>query len=253
MALARCRIFSDALGMAVTVDVIIPQRESLPAGYKFPVLWLLHGAYGNHADWIRRTSIERYVAPYDLAVVMPSGQNSQYMDMAHGGKYYTFISEELPRKMRTLFNLSDKREDNFIAGLSMGGAGSMMIGLANPEKYSAIGCLSAGAVNKSPSPQWQKRRILTVGDEPIEGTYRDPFGSAKRILARKLPCPRIFHTCGTEDFLLPSAMETKGFFESLPGNPFQYEYLSAPGAHTWEYWDAHIQDFIRFLNLPAIQ
>ena len=118
MALARTRLFSDALGLCVTVDVILPQRRDNASNHKLPVLWLLHGAFGNHADWIRRTSIERYVAPYGLAVVMPSAQNSCYCDMAHGGKYYTFISKELPQKLRTMFNFSENREDNFIAGLS---------------------------------------------------------------------------------------------------------------------------------------
>ncbi|MBQ4640193.1 MAG: hypothetical protein IJB69_06740 [Clostridia bacterium] len=253
MAFARTRLFSDALGLCVTVDVILPQRRDNAQNHKLPVLWLLHGAFGNHADWIRRTSIERYAAPFGLAVVMPSAQNSCYTDMAHGGKYYTFISEELPRKMRTLFNFSEKREDNFIAGLSMGGAGSMMIGLANPECYSAIGCLSAGAVNYKGSFHQGRRRELTIGDQPLKNSYLDVYGNAEKIVKESLPCPRIFHACGEDDFLLPCAQDTRDFFRAFPGNPFSYEYLSAPGAHTWEFWDAHIQDFIRFLNLPDVR
>lgn len=252
MALARTRIFSDALGLCVTVDVILPQRKDNATDHKLPVLWLLHGAFGNHADWIRRTSIERYVAPYGLAVVMPSAQNSCYTDMAHGGRYYSFISEELPRKMRVLFNFSDKREDNFIAGLSMGGAGSFTIGLANPEKYSAIGCLSAGAINCKGSFHQGRRRELTIGDQPLENSYLDVYGNAKKIVEKHLPCPRVFHTCGDDDFLLPCALDTRDFFQAFPGNPFEYQFLSAPGTHTWAFWDEHIQDFIRFLNLPDV-
>lgn len=250
MALARTHIFSDALGMCVTVDVILPQRRDLAPGHKLPVLWLLHGAFGNHADWLRRTSIERYAAPLGLAVVMPSAQNSCYTDMAHGGKYYTFISDELPRKMQTLFNFSEKREDNFIAGLSMGGAGAFTIGLANPEKYSAIGCLSAGAVNYNGSFHTGRRRELTIGSQPTENSYLDVYGNANKILAENLPCPRIFHCCGDADFLLPCAHDTRDFFTSIPGNPFSYQFLPAPGAHAWAFWDAHIQDFLHFLALP---
>ena len=87
------------------------------AGDKHPTLWLLHGASDNHTIWQRRTSIERYAAPLGLAVVMPNAHLSSYADMAHGGKYYTYISQELPEKMRAMFPLSDKREDNFIATL----------------------------------------------------------------------------------------------------------------------------------------
>ncbi|MBE5782821.1 MAG: esterase family protein [Clostridiales bacterium] len=245
MAVGTIRLFSSALGMCVTCDVILPQRDPEASQAPLPVLWLLHGAHGCHNDWIRKTNIERYVAPYNLAVVMPSAQNSCYVNMAHGLNYYSYIAEELPQAMRTHFRFSDRREDNFIAGLSMGGRGSFIIGMNKPEQYAAIGCLSAGAVHERSA-----LHALPFGDEPIEGTYKDPFGNAKRILKDNLPRPRIFHACGQDDFLLDSARQTRDFFSSIPDNPFDYQYIEAPGAHTWDFWDAHIQEFIRFLNLP---
>ncbi len=247
MAVAKARIFSDALGMAVTVNVILPQEKDLRPDVKLPVLWLLHGAFGTYSDWLRLTGIERYARKYDLAVVMPAAQNSGYADMAHGGKYYTYIADELPKKMRLLFNLSDRREDNFIAGLSMGGKGSMMIGLANPDKYSVIGCLSAGIENVQGGFARGRRHELICGGQDVSGTYQDGFSSAKKILEQGLPMPRIFHACGTEDFLLESARATRDFFQ---GTPFEYTYVEAPGAHTWDFWDEHIRQFIEFLHLP---
>lgn len=252
MALARTRLFSSSLGMCVTCDVILPQRRDAAAGHRLPVLWLLHGAYGDHSDWLRRTAIERYTAAYGLAVVMPSAQNSCYTDMAHGQRYYSYIAKELPRAMGRMFNFSDRREDHFIAGLSMGGAGSLMIGLSNPERYAAIGCLSAGAVNEQGAFRTGRRWEMTFGSEPIENTYKDSLGNARRIVEERLPCPRIFHACGNEDFLLPSAHATRDFFEALPGNPFDYRYVEEPGAHTWEFWDEHIRQFIEYLNLPKV-
>lgn len=247
MAVAKARIFSDALGMAVTVNVILPQEKELRPDVKLPVLWLLHGAFGTYSDWLRLTGIERYARKYDLAVVMPAAQNSGYADMAHGGRYYTYITEELPKKMRLLFNLSARREDNFIAGLSMGGKGSMMIGLANPDKYSVIGCLSAGIENVQGSFARGRRHELICGNQDVSGTYQDGFSSAKKILDQGLPLPRIYHACGTEDFLLESARATRDFFR---GTPFEYTYVEDPGAHTWDFWDEHIRQFIEFLHLP---
>ena len=58
---------------------------------------------------------------------------------------------------------------------------------------------------------------------------------------------------GTEDFVLPSARETRDFFQGLAGNPFDYTYEEHPGAHTWEYWDEHIQDFLRFIGLAPVE
>ena len=116
MALLHVNFFSEALGMCVACDVILPQRATKQIGMaaaargdKHPTLWLLHGASDNHTIWQRRTSIERYAAPLGLAVVMPNAHLSSYADMAHGGKYYTYISQELPEKMRAMFPLSDKR------------------------------------------------------------------------------------------------------------------------------------------------
>lgn len=266
MALIHVNFFSEALGMCVACDVILPQRATkqigmaaVAGGDKHPVLWLLHGASDNHTIWQRRTSIERYAAPLGLAVVMPNAHLSSYADMKHGGKYYTYISQELPRVMRSMFPLSDKREENFIAGLSMGGAGCMKIGLANPENYAAIGCLSAGAINRVRTPippEREKHMIRTYGTtdlSQLKGTEEDVFGSVQKILDEGLPRPRIFHSIGIEDFVLESAHETRDFFMGLDGNPFDYTYEEHPGAHTWEYWDEHIQDFLRFINLKPVE
>ena len=265
MALIHVNFFSESLGMCVACDVILPQRATkqigmaaVASGDKHPVLWLLHGASDNHTIWQRRTSIERYAAPLGLAVVMPNAHLSSYADMKHGGKYYTYISKELPAIMRSMFPLSDKREDNFIAGLSMGGAGCMKIGLANPENYAAIGCLSAGAINRNVTnnPERAARMMITYGTTDIstlKGTEEDVMGSAQRILDENLPRPRIFHSEGSEDFTIASAHETRDFFQSLPGNPFDYTYEEHPGAHTWEYWDEHIQDFLKFIDLKPVE
>ena len=261
MALIHAYFFSQALSMCVNCDVILPQRATKQIGMAaeagdglHPTLWLLHGASDDNTIWQRRTSIERYAAPLGLAVVMPAVGLSSYSDQAHGGNYYTYISQELPEIMRSMFPLSPRREDNFIAGLSMGGAGCMKIGLANPEKYAAIGCFSAGAVLRraNPSPEFAARMIMNYGTtdmDSLKGTVEDTLGSARRILDEGLPRPRIFHSEGSEDFTIESAHQTRDFFQSLPGNPFDYTYEEHPGAHTWEYWDEHIQDFLRYIKL----
>ena len=264
MALIHANFFSETLGMCVSCDVVLPQRATRQIGMAasaadgaYPTLWLLHGASDDQTIWQRRTSIERYAAPLGLAVVMPAVSLSAYANMAHGGRYYDYVSKELPAIMRSMFPLSDRREDNFISGLSMGGAGCMKIGLANPENYAAIGCFSAGAINRHAqlSPERAARMMMTHGTtnpDDLKGTVEDVLGSAQRILDEGLPCPRIFHSIGSEDFLLDSAHETRDFFTSLPGNPFDYHYEEHPGAHTWEYWDEHIQDFLRFIGLERL-
>ena len=116
MALLRCDFFSDVLELSTSMTVILPQSTSGQIGMSGsagegapPVLYLLHGLSDDDTTWLRRTSIERYVAPLGLAVVMPQVHRSFYTDQAHGGRYWTFLSEELPALVGGFFRVSDRR------------------------------------------------------------------------------------------------------------------------------------------------
>src|SRR5699024_3532676 len=78
MVLIHAGYFSHELGMCMQSDVLLPQSEG-----PHRVLWLLHGASDDETAWQRRTSIERYVEGTGLAVVMPCGHLSSYVNMAH--------------------------------------------------------------------------------------------------------------------------------------------------------------------------
>jgi len=261
MAFITVNFFSNVLGRGVNCSVVLPQKSTRLIGMDSaasdaaPVLWLLHGMSDDHTIWSRRTSIERYVAPLGMAVVMPEVEVSSYANMAHGGRFYDFIAKELPEVMGGFFRLSDKREDNFIAGLSMGGAGCMKIGLANPDKYAAIGCLSAGALNHflptdtdSIDPMKNNYSYRLYDGRKLEGSEEDVIGNAQKIVDEGLPAPRIYHAIGKDDFLLDAAHRTRDYFRSLEGNPFDYTYTEDEGAHTWDYWDRHIVDFLEFIK-----
>ena len=156
MALLHVDFFSDVLGMCAEMDVILPERTRGQIGMegkrgegKYPVLYLLHGMSDDHTIWQRRTSIERYAADYGIAVVMPSTQLGWYTDMQIGLPWFTYITQELPAICRSFFpNMSEKREDTFVAGLSMGGYGALKCALRAPETYCAAASLS-GAVDVS--------------------------------------------------------------------------------------------------------
>ena len=106
------------------------------------MLYLLHGLSDDHTAWLRYTSIERYATARGLAVVMPAVHRSFYADEAHGHAYWHFVSEELPAIVAAFFRLSERREDTFVAGLSMGGYGALKLGLHHPERFAAVASLS---------------------------------------------------------------------------------------------------------------
>ena len=135
MALVQVDFFSEKLMRTVTINAIIPVDKKLnQPNKKFKTLYLLHGIFGNYTDWVCGTRIQRWAQDHDLAVIMPSGENKFYVDNENSHEYYSqFIGEELVSITRAMFPLSQRREDTFIAGLSMGGYGAI-------EPWGGSGC-----------------------------------------------------------------------------------------------------------------
>ena len=137
------------------VTVILPDkpREQTPAdfygsGKKYPVLWLLHGTFGDHSDWLRKSMIELYACENDLIVVMPSGLNSNYLNwpgFGTGYRAWDYLFDELMPLVHNWYPASSKREDNYIAGLSMGGRGVFQYVAGRPEKFAAAADCIAGS------------------------------------------------------------------------------------------------------------
>jgi len=256
MALIHCDFFSKVLDLSTSMVVILPQLEPSQGGRrrKYPTLYLLHGLSDDHTTWQRRTSIERYVEPLGLAVVMPAVHRSFYTDMVHGYRYWTFISEELPALARSFFPLSDARKDNFVAGLSMGGYGAFKLALSHPDRYAAAASLS-GALDivsvvddEDEEDNWREEMQWVFGDpEDLAGSDNDLFHLARRV-ARLNVRPRLYQCCGTEDFLYPENVRFKELAESV-GLDLTYE--EGPGEHEWEYWDQQIQNVLAWLPLKG--
>jgi len=246
MALFQCSFSSEALQISASMNVIIPQgRKKRP----LQTLYLLHGLSDDHSIWCRRTSIERYADEYGIAVVMPAVNRSFYADMAYGAKYWTFVSEELPQLARSWFPLSDRREDSFAAGLSMGGYGAMKLGLTFPDRFAAVASLSGAVdVDRLVAEGFASDIVNIVGDRrSIAGTELDLFALAKRV-ADQGGSPRLYQCCGTEDFLYDDNVRFREHCRSL-GLPLTYE--EEPGSHEWGYWDSKIQKVLSWLPISA--
>lgn len=258
MALITCRFFSETLGLSTSMTVILPQQTHAQIGMNnrssrrlHPVLFLLHGFSDDDSIWSRRTSIERYVAELGLAVVMPNVHLSFYADMEYGNKYWTFLTEELPTVARSFFPLSDAREDNFVAGLSMGGYGAFKWALRHPDRFAAAGSLS-GALDmashvKDPAfPHMAPHFKLIYGDKELKGSEDDLLHLAAKLARSDSPKPALYQCCGTEDFLYRDNLAFRDACLKA-GLPLTYE--EGPGDHEWGYWDTHIQHFLRMLPL----
>lgn len=251
MALFQMQVYSEALGMQTTVNVIIPQRSTSgeiginnnSSDGKYKCLYLLHGLSDDHSIWLRRTSIERYASDYGICVVMPFAGRSFYTDMKYGEKYYTYISEELPDLICEFFNVSDKREDTYIAGLSMGGYGALKIALKNPQRFGAAAGLSSVADIVGTADMFKDVHIPIFGEDIIIPDSENLFELAKIQNENPLK-PRIYMGVGTEDFLYEGNVKLRDLFKTLD---YDYTYRQSPGVHCWEFWDEYIQYVLEWM------
>ena len=258
MALMHVNFFSRALGVASSVEVILPESDQgigvtasgdasgKPALPK--VLYLLHGYSDDHTIWQRRTSVERYAARHNLAVVMPAVNHSFYCNEVHGERYWDYVAEELPRQMQHFFRLSDKPEDTFVAGLSMGGYGTMKLALNFPERFGAAASFSGAADIVAMAARRKDDWNRIFGRRKVEGTDCDLFHLMKKNGAA--PCkPRLYVSCGTADFLFGQHQK---FVPALRENGWDVTSYEEEGAvHEWGFWDREIAKFIDWALSPA--
>ncbi len=265
MALMQCHFFSECLGQQMTLNAVIPQpggRRQIGQGAPerrdlYPTLYLLHGLSDDHTIWLRRTSIERYAAELGLAIVMPAGHRSFYTDAASGvqsARYWTYVSEEIPALAEDFFPLSRRREDRFVAGLSMGGYGAFKLGLRRPDLFAAVASLS-GALDVT--GLWRRWSEQGHGDmaelagifgsqADLTGSDEDLFHLASHLAGESGPRPMLMQCCGTEDFLYADNLAFRNLARELG---LALEYHEGPGVHNWAYWDQEIQRVLKWLPL----
>lgn len=244
MAFLDLRYFSAALQKQTAAWILYPDSGPAP----FATLYLLHGLSDDHTIWLRRTALERYVAGLPLLVVMPDGGRGFYCDAREGSATATAIATELVDRIDAMFPTRRDPAGRFVAGLSMGGYGAFRLALSHPERFGAAASLS-GAVAFGHSNLWHDgspmpaefRRV--VGDDPAGGPD-DLFALCDRRHADGT-LPRLRFDCGVDDFLLDS---NRALRKHLLAGAVPHEYEEFPGAHTWDYWDRHIQDALRFFG-----
>jgi putative tributyrin esterase len=266
MALFTLNFESQYLNGNTEVGVIMPDkpRTTNPKdfylnGEKYKVLWLLHGTFGDYSDWIRKSMIELYACENDLVVVMPSALNSDYTNwdkFANGYGMYDYFINELMPLIYGWFPVSTKREDNFIAGLSMGGGGTFKFALTNPEKFAGAAILSSSPFNyetylKEADPAHLERTKNKIANH---GTLEDFLASDDntwRLFQEKVgtDLPKMYFSIGEDDagFERFQAFRKKaeeigfeGVFETIPG----YK-------HEWRIWDITIQHALEYFGFNS--
>ena len=242
-------------GVGLYLPVGTEYEDMIEPGEKFQTLWLLHGYAGNFTEWSVYSAVEKLAMLNKFAVVFVDGDNSFYSDKPDGENYYTYITEELPAFLRKHFPLSGEREDNFIAGLSMGGNGAAKIGFSNPDKYCAVGTFSCGPYDplkrfSEMGPEEKQRRLTFIDREEymVPGGLNDTWGRFLKLKDSGYPMPLIYDACGTKDFAYGGFLEFRQFCIEN-GREGDVVFDSWEGVHNWEFWDEAVHRFVDLLPL----
>lgn len=265
VAVSDYKLSSKLMAREMPYRVALPKNYSADGQMRFPVVFLLHGLTGHYDNWGDKTKIAEYLTPYNFIVVMPEGNDGWYTDSATvpNDKYESYITQELIPEVDKNFRTVADRDHRIVAGLSMGGYGSLKFGLKHPEMFGLVGSFS-GALGAA---GWTEKLLGTKGaiPETIMSVYgaedsqtrrdNDIFRMVKEINQPQINAlPFIYLDCGTEDFLIQN---NRDFVALLNEKKIPHEFRERPGAHTWEYWEAQIQEFLRlaarFVNQPKVK
>ena len=266
MAVLKMNFLSEALGMQTNVTICLPTfsfEDSFNGrsgvyipGMKYQVMYLLHGGSGDDSDYVNFSNIVRYADENKIAVIMPCGYNSCYTDSPDGSaKYYTFVTEELPKVMETLFPISTRREDTFVAGLSMGSHGAMKIAVNNPEKFAAALIMSGSSYRPgvprmvpcqngvfdleaaTSKPPVSMGAITDMIEDPefIRNTVNDVYAVARKNAEEGKTLPALFFRAGDCDTALYRAVLAE---KELREMGYETKIEIVPGMrHEWDLWD----------------
>lgn len=233
-------------------NLILPKNydDKLQKDTRYPVIYLIHGLFGHYDDWAKKTDLSQYAADYNYIIVMPEGDNGWHTDSATvpNDKYESYIVKELIPEIDKDYRTLTGRDHRAIAGLSMGGYGSLKFGLKYPEMFTLVGSFSGAVaiteVTDKNSEAWVSKSVMSVyGDAESETRKNnDVFKLVKEMSADEIKnLPFIYLDCGTEDFLIQS---NRQFLSILQEKKIPHEYRELPGVHDWKFWDSQVQEFL---------
>jgi putative tributyrin esterase len=257
---------SKLVGAALPYHVVLPAdyRQDSSKQTRYPVLLLLHGLGGSANDWVsERARLADHASAHRLIIVVPEGRDGWYTDAASvpADKFESYFIQELLPDVERRFRTLARREGRAVAGLSMGGYGSLKFGLKHPEKFALAASMSGALAAASwlPSehlPDFVRpslARVYGAADSPVRAA-NDIFRLVRELTPeRAAALPYLYLDCGTEDFLIGN---NRDFSALLLERKIPHEYRQLPGGHTWPYWDRQVQEILKLagqrLAAPAV-
>ena len=239
---------SAAMHKTYRAAVVLPASYAKNKKASYPVLYLLHGAYGHFADWLKSTPDKQLVHnladQYNIIIVLPEGETfSFYLDspVSPDSQFETYLTKEVLPKIDQTYRTVRDRKGRVIAGLSMGGHGALFLSARHPDLYCAAGSMSGAldlsSFNRKLSPADAAQRaklwapiLGSETDNPERFAATSVLNLVDQLQRSKLP---LVLDCGVDDGLIDINREVH---RRLLYNHTPHDYTERPGAHTWQYW-----------------
>jgi putative tributyrin esterase len=260
MASLQATFYSKALRRLAAFHAFLPvdpMDDRTPTAKRpLRTLYLLHGLHGISSDWAYGSRAQELSFRFGMAIVMPTGENSFYLDDEEKAELFgEFTGKEIVEFTRSMLPLSDRREDCFLGGYSMGGFGAIRNGLKYSGTFGGVVALSSALITrtvaamkpgyKSDIADYPYYRRVFGEPEALLGSDRDPEALVDGLLASSRPFPKLYLACGTEDFLI---QENRAFHGFLEGRGVRHRYVESPGAHDFKYWDEHLEKALAWID-----
>jgi len=243
----------------------------LPADYDrsnriYPVLYLLHGYSDDHTGWTQfgeaHLIADKVINSGEAApmiIVMPDGGVSWYINNYNGSvKWEDFFVKEFIAHIDATYRTRPDKNYRAIAGLSMGGYGTLIMATKHPELFSAAAPLSAGVFTDD--------EIINSNDEMWKVVMGDLYG-AKELAGKKkltehysknsilnlistgnveaMKKVRYYIDCGDKDFLIKGNM---ALHSAMIDKKIDHEFRVREGEHNWTYWRTALPEVLKFVS-----
>lgn len=232
-------------GLQPSPNPVIPENG-------FPTLYLLHGIGDSAESWFLYSPIGMLCEQYKIAIVLPSFQNTFYLDDPEGKKAFSYLTSELLEYTRAVFPLSRKREETFICGYSMGGYGAVRAGLLCPHIFGKIISLS-GALDICQGASYARICGYSLpthlkSPKALHQTNADLFFCLSQANTDQNIFPHFYIACGTEDIFVEC---TRNFHKQAAKKDLHVFIHLSKGGHDWHYWSHSLCQGIEWLFCPS--
>lgn len=240
------KVFSKSMNKTISNVIITPDGYH-NSNEKYAVLYLLHGAGGDHANWLNRVpNIQQYADQFNLIIVCPDGdKGSWYFDspMDENFRYETYISKELITAIDKQYNTITNKSGRAITGLSMGGHGAFYLAFRNQDIWGAAGSMSGGVdIRPFPNGWGLPKRLGSYAEHKNNWESNTVYNLVHLLDGKKL---QIIFDCGVDDFFYTV---NKNLHLKMVERNIPHTYIERPGKHNWDYWENAIKYQLVFFN-----